>query len=121
MLNKQATDRFAELNATYVIDQNTGAILGEAKNTTGYYVAVPPSVLTKSIHGIVPYGFGTLHIECADDTKDPILYLGIWNNKGMVYPEYSIRVLDRETAEYIGRKYKQIAIWDIEKGTEVTL
>lgn len=119
MLNQASIDKFAELNATYVVSQSSGEITRVANNTRGYYVAVPPILMVTGLMGQGTEIPKSVDISVA--TGLPMLYFGVWNNDERVYPEYSFRVNDRQEAEDFGRRLHQIAIWDIEKDTNIVL
>ena len=111
-LNLDKIDAFTGLQDTYFVDQRTGAIQGSTRGsiTTGYYVAIPPSLSVYKVPDSTERDFRTLL---------PVRYFGIWVDEGIVYPEYSLLVKNREDALELAVAWDQKAVWDIANETSI--
>lgn len=53
----------------------------------------------------------------ADDEK----FVGVWKHDGFYYIDWSMQVMNKEVAIALGKHYKQLAIYDLNNGCEITL
>jgi hypothetical protein len=90
----------------------------------GYYVGgLVPTAIVAAFD--VPYiadcleRFVQQHVVRTEDRED--IYLGTWVNGGNVYIDLSNWIPDRDQAIGLGRERGELAVWDCERGEEVTL
>lgn len=86
---------------------------------TGYMVSVPgPEKTLKSLTARSVDAFTKAH---AEKLSHPGAYLGVWFNEedGLWYLDVSVNVQTRSQALKLGRKWSQIAVWDVANSAEV--
>lgn len=89
---------------------------------TGYAVALP---LCERIVPLVSLTVDAIETYVVDRTNDlwshPGAYVGAWVNDGSAYLDLSMVIEDKATALKVGAEYRQIAIYDLANGVEITL
>jgi len=113
--------------------QNNGAsynlITGELNPNKGYMVALQGK---EQRFVFDTYNTKSLQYNVANYIKDNALiliggvvcsdyFLGSWVHNGEIYLDISVNVGDLKEALFLGKKYKQLAIWDCENKCEIKL
>lgn len=119
-MTSTATDTFASEFVT-AAKANGGATRTLHGNSpqSGYMVSVPgPEKVLKSLTARSVDAFTTKH---ADKLSHPGAYVGVWFNSedGQWYLDISVNVRTRSQALKLGRQWSQLAIWDVENGSEI--
>jgi len=85
----------------------------------GYAVSVTPS--QRTMPADAPFGvFADLVREVTDEYGD-VNGLGGWKSDGVIYIDPVEIISDRQTATDTGLRRRQLAIFDLVTGTEITL
>lgn len=97
-----------------------------SKPTRGYMVSTPGAeIRTRSVptRRMIQTWLEDLAIpECLVlEGQNATPYVGAWSGDGFHYLDVSVCVLSREDAETLGRKWGQVAIYDIDRGETITL
>lgn len=88
---------------------------------TGYMVSVPgPEKVLKALTARSVEAFVKTHERKLNFLGS---YLGVWFNSedGLWYLDISVNIRTRSAALKAGRKWSQIAIWDVANGSEITV
>lgn len=114
-------ESWSELAEQAKIDGFTRAIPSGEMPTDGYMVAVSGHEVT------IPVAeFAGAHIVRYVADKWDVLtgkgdvYLGAWLADGLVYLDVSECVSSRARALFLGSERKQLAVWDVANGAEVS-
>jgi hypothetical protein len=122
---RYGTEYTTAARPTLVNGGGTFTLTGEqVLHRRGYYVGgLVPSAIVAAFG--VSYiedcleRFVQQHVGWTEDRED--IYLGTWLNGGNVYIDLSEWVGDRDQAIGLGRERGELAVWDCERGEEVTL
>ena len=105
-------------------------ITTEINPNKGYMVAIPEKELIianfdklteKALQYKVAEFIKVNALILIGGTVDENYFIGSWVDNNKLYLDISVNVSIKNEAEFLGRKYKQIAIWDCANLTSINL
>lgn len=114
-------DSWTELAEQAKIDGFSRAIPSGDVPTDGYMVALEGHEETYPVELFCPEvlsGYVARHFDVLTGTG--AVYLGAWQSDGLVYLDVSECVPSLAKALFLARERKQLAVWDVVNGAEVS-
>ncbi len=127
-LRKSSPDNLQDISNRIIdsVAKNGGASFNVAKNRMlgqepVFAVSIYPDRSFVTSGDLSPSDVSTFIARNIDLLKDQRNNVGIWrdSSSGKTFLDVSAGIPDRKFAEFLGKKFNQIAIWDAKKGAEI--